>query len=55
MKIARVEPLILNVSEKTNWFFIRITAENGVSGLGEATLNGWEMAQKTVAETMAGG
>ena len=53
MKIAQVEPLILNVSEKTNWFFIRVTAENGTTGLGEATLNGWEMAQMSVAETMA--
>jgi len=53
MKIAQLEPLILNVSEKTNWFFIRITAENGMAGLGEATLNGWEMAQMTVTETLA--
>lgn len=53
MNIAQVEPLILNVSEKTNWFFIRVTAENGMSGLGEATLNGWEMAQMAVAETLA--
>lgn len=52
MKIAQVEPLILNVSEKTNWFFIRVTAENGMAGLGEATLNGWEAAQLTVVETL---
>lgn len=48
MKIALLEPLILNVSEKTNWFFIRVTAENGLSGLGEASLNGWETAQLAV-------
>lgn len=53
MKIAQVEPLILNVSEKTNWFFIRVTAENGMTGLGEATLNGWETAQLTVLEPLA--
>lgn len=52
MKIARLEPLILNVSEKTNWLFIRVTAENGMTGLGEASLNGWEMAQLAVAENL---
>lgn len=52
MKIALVEPLILNVSEKTNWVFIRVTAENGLTGLGEASLNGWETAQMAVAESM---
>ena len=52
MNIALVEPLILNVSEKTNWFFIRVTAENGLTGLGEASLNGWEPAQLAVAENL---
>lgn len=52
MKIALLEPLILNVSEKTNWFFIRATAENGMTGLGEASLNGWESAQMAVVENM---
>jgi len=52
MKIALLEPLILNVSEKTNWFFVRVTAENGMTGLGEASLNGWEPAQMTVFETL---
>ena len=52
MRIAAIEPLILNVSEKTNWFFIRVTAENGLSGIGEASLNGWETAQLAVAENL---
>lgn len=52
MRIAAIEPLILNVSEKTNWFFIRVTAENGLSGIGEASLNGWEAAQLAVAENL---
>ncbi len=52
MKIALLEPLILNVSEKTNWFFIRVTAENGMTGVGEASLNGWETAQLAVAENL---
>ena len=55
MKIAQVEPLILNVSEKTNWFFVRVTAENGIAGIGEASLNGWETVQLACLESMRGG
>lgn len=52
MRIESIEPLVLNVSEKTNWFFMRVTAENGLSGIGEASLNGWETAQLAVAEDL---
>lgn len=53
MRIAGIEPLVFNVSEKTNWFFIRVTAENGLSGIGEASLNGYEPAQVAMAEDLA--
>lgn len=49
MKLARVEPLVFNVSAKTNWFFIRVTSENGLTGVGEASLNGFETAQLAYA------
>ena len=49
MKFARIEPLVLNVSAKTNWFFMRVTADNGLTGIGEASLNGWESAQQAYA------
>lgn len=49
MRIERIEPLILNVSPKTNWFFLRMTADNGMTGIGEASLNGWESAQLAYA------
>jgi len=52
MKITRVEPLVLNVSEKTNWFFLRVEADNGLNGIGEASLNGWEPAQVAVTQTL---
>ncbi len=52
MNIAQLEALVLNVSEKTNWFFIRVTAENGVSGIGEASLNGWEPLQLAMTERL---
>ena len=45
MKIDRIEPLVLNVSAKTNWFFIRVITDNGLTGVGEASLNGWETEQ----------
>lgn len=52
MKIAGFEPLVFNVSEKTNWFFVRVTAENGLTGIGEASLNGYEPAQLAYAGNM---
>lgn len=53
MKIARIEPLVLNVSEKTNWFFIRVTSDDGMTGIGEASLNGWETAQMAYTQTLS--
>ena len=50
MKVERIDPLVLNVSEKTNWFFIRVTTDSGMTGIGEASLNGWESAQMARAE-----
>lgn len=52
VRIAAIEPLVFNVSEKTNWFFIRVTAENGLTGIGEASLNGYEPAQVAFAENV---
>jgi galactonate dehydratase len=52
MRISQIEPLVFNVSEKTNWFFLRVTADNGLAGVGEASLNGWEPAQVAVANTL---
>lgn len=52
MQIERVEFLVLNVSEKTNWSFVRVTADDGLTGIGEASLNGWETAQRAYAEDL---
>jgi galactonate dehydratase len=46
MHIARIEPLVLHVSAKTNWFFVRVTTDSGLAGIGEASLNGWEPMQR---------
>lgn len=53
MQIARLEPLILHVSAKTNWFFVRITTDSGAQGLGEASLNGQEPLQQAFLRHVA--
>ena len=40
--IAVVEPLVVNVSPKTNWTFVAITTDDGETGWGECSLNRWE-------------
>ena len=50
MKLERIEPLVFNVSAKTNWFFVRVTGDNGLTGVGEASLNGFETAQIAYAQ-----
>jgi galactonate dehydratase len=40
--IARIETHVFNVSAKTNWVFISVTAADGRTGWGEASLIGWE-------------
>jgi len=40
--IAALEPVVVNVSPKTNWSFIAVTASDGAIGWGECSLNGWE-------------
>ena len=42
MKIAELQPRLLNVSARTNWFFIELALDDGTRGYGEASLNGWE-------------
>ncbi len=59
MKIQIVTPYAVNVSEKTNWFFLKIETSDGLAGWGEASLSGgWEENQilncKRLAELIAG-
>ncbi|MEO8305377.1 MAG: mandelate racemase/muconate lactonizing enzyme family protein [Betaproteobacteria bacterium] len=42
MAIASIEPIIVNVSPKTNWTFVAVTTAAGDLGWGECSLNGWE-------------
>ena len=40
--IAALEPVVVNVSPKTNWSFLKVTTSDGAVGWGECSLNGWE-------------
>lgn len=53
MKLAKLETLIINVSSKTNWTFVRLTTDEGLTGIGEASLNGWEPLQLAYGEMLA--
>jgi len=54
VKLAKLEPLVINVSSKTNWFFVRLTSDDGLTGIGEASLNGWEPLQLAYTQMLAG-
>ena len=41
-RIAKIEALPLRISEKTVWLFLQVVDDDGLSGLGEATLSGRE-------------
>lgn len=53
MHIVRLESLILHVSARTNWFFVRVVTDNGLRGVGEASLNGWEPLQQAFLQHVA--
>ena len=59
MKIQKLTPYAVNVSEKTNWFFLKIETADCVTGWGEATVSGgWEEQQilnvQRLAATISG-
>jgi galactonate dehydratase len=51
--IAAVEPIVVNVSSKTNWTFIAVTTDEGATGWGECSLNGWEHLLVPQAQALA--
>ena len=42
MRVAAIESRILGVSARTNWYFLRVRTDAGITGIGEASLNGYE-------------
>ena len=51
--IATLEPVVVNVSPKTNWSFVKVTTGDGATGWGECSLNGWEPLLVAQAQTLA--
>jgi galactonate dehydratase len=54
MRIARVAAHAVGVTPKTNWVFVTLATEDGITGVGEASLNGWEAALLAYAGRLAG-
>ncbi len=48
MKIAQIETFIA-----VNWMMVRITTENGITGIGESTFFGWPGASENVVQSFA--
>lgn len=42
MRITSVRAVVVNVSPKTNWSFVVVETDDGLRGVGECSLNGWE-------------
>ena len=40
--IAAIRPVVVNVTARTNWIFVLVDADDGLTGIGEATLDGHE-------------
>ncbi|MBI4182730.1 MAG: mandelate racemase/muconate lactonizing enzyme family protein [Proteobacteria bacterium] len=54
LRIRAIEPWIVNVSDKTNWAFVKALAEDGRAGLGEATLSGYEPLIEACVRRLSG-
>jgi galactonate dehydratase len=52
-RIAAIEPFAVNVSSKTNWTFIALTTDAGITGWGECSVNRWEPLLTAYAELIA--
>ncbi|MEO8134108.1 MAG: mandelate racemase/muconate lactonizing enzyme family protein [Betaproteobacteria bacterium] len=48
-----LEPVVVNISPKTNWSFIAVTTSDGATGWGECSLNGWEPLLIAQAQMLA--
>jgi L-alanine-DL-glutamate epimerase-like enolase superfamily enzyme len=51
-RVVRVSSLVLNVSPKTNWFFVSVRDDSGQTAWGEASSNGWETVLHAALERL---
>ena len=58
VRIEAIRTAIVPVSEKSSWYFVQVVDRSGETGIGEATLNGWEAmldaAAGKIRERLAG-
>jgi len=52
-RIVRLQSYAVNVTPKTNWVFMEAVSDDGLTGIGEASLNGWEAPLLACAEMLA--
>jgi galactonate dehydratase len=53
MKIVQSTFQVLHVNAKTNWSFSEILTADGIRGVGECSLNGWEPLQREYGASFA--
>lgn len=53
MRITAIDVVGVNVTPRTNWSFLRVTTEDGLTGIGEATLANHETALAAEAERLS--
>ena len=51
--IAQLAPLVVNVSATTNWTFVWLSTDDGATGWGECSINGWEPLLVAQADMLA--
>lgn len=52
-RIAALRTQAVNITPRTNWVFVELIGDDGVTGVGEASLNGWEPLLLAYAGRMA--
>jgi galactonate dehydratase len=53
MVVTSLALVVVNVSPKTNWTFVSLATDDGATGWGECSLNGWEPMLVAQAEMLA--
>ena len=52
-RVAAFRAHAVNVTPRTNWVFVALATDDGIVGIGEASLNGWEPLLLAHAATLA--
>jgi galactonate dehydratase len=52
-KVTALRTHAVGVTPRTNWVFVELATDDGIAGVGEASLNGWEPLLLAYAERLA--